>query len=243
MGKKALKLIQDRTSRGNASVQATASASEEALRYIRRHPSARDCLQSGLLNLSATARIIINQSAAKPALARAAVVMALRRLKPRVAGVSNQAALLKLVTSARLATESGIAVIIFTRAKLVATEARRLRSFQQKYLTQSAHGIIFDIAELPDASVLFCSASLAAEVRHEFFSSIIISHLGMARVVLEFGPKIESTAGVVAYIYALLAERGINIVEEISCWNKIILFVRENDLSPTIEALQSPRLA
>ena len=52
-----------------------------------------------------------------------------------------------------------------------------------------------------------------------------------------FDEKIETTAGVVSYIYSLLSEKGINIYEEMSCWTDLMIVIDENDLGKTMNIL------
>lgn len=210
-------------------------ASDEVARYIRKHPSVKDCLRRGLLNLSATARVITEQPSAKIKHDRAAIVMALRRLRMRVAARSNEDALMRVVRSARLSTESGLGAIIFDRAKV----DRELRGFQQRAQSKKE---TFDVVELANVTVIFCGAEEVARIKRELNAAVIKSHVGLSRVQLHFGPQIETTVGVTSFVYAILAERGINIVEEVSCWDKIVMMVRESELSKTIDALQGQQI-
>jgi aspartokinase len=56
---------------------------------------------------------------------------------------------------------------------------------------------------------------------------------------MTFDERLETTPGVVSFIYGLLAEHGINVVEEMSCWTELMLVVAEEDAARTIRLLNS----
>ncbi len=219
--------------------EARGKASDEVVRYIRKHPSVKDCLKRGLLNLSAVARVITEESSTKFKHERAAVVMALRRLRRRVSERSNEDSLMRVIRSARLSTESGLGAIILDRTSLDRIIFNRgIRNYQQRAQTKNK---TFDLIELANVAVVFCAEDDVVQMKREFPAAVIKSHTALSMVQLHFGPQIETTVGVTSYVYATLAEHGINIVEEVSCWDKIVMMVREVDLSRTIEALQGQR--
>lgn len=210
-------------------------------RFVKRHPSVRDCLKRNLLNLSATARAIglevlnvggeRSKAASKPrAVNRPALVMALRRLRMRLGEGTNERALMSVVKSAKLSVSSGLGVAIFDSAQV----SSDLRAYLSK--ERERRGVT-DQIEISDVLVVFCQDEVATHLKRSFPRGLLRSHLGLARVELLFGPQIETTSGVVAYIYSLLAERGINVLEEVSCWNKVVVLVKTSDLSAAVAAL------
>ena len=50
--------------------------------------------------------------------------------------------------------------------------------------------------------------------------------------------QIETTSGVISYLYSLLGENNINILETLSCWTDTIFLVEEKDLSRVMEFLR-----
>jgi aspartokinase len=61
---------------------------------------------------------------------------------------------------------------------------------------------------------------------------------GLALVSLLFDKRLETTSGVVAHVYGLLAERGVNVLEEMSCWTELLMVIEERDLASTLECLK-----
>ena len=62
--------------------------------------------------------------------------------------------------------------------------------------------------------------------------------LGLAEITIESSPEIEDIPGVMAFVYSLLAERGININETLSSYSDTILVVAEKDAQKALEALR-----
>jgi hypothetical protein len=210
-------------------------------RFVKRHPSVRDCLKRNLLNLSATARAIgleilsasgeRSKVLSKPrTINRAALVMALRRLRARLGEGTNERALMSVVQGAKLSVSTGLGVAIFARSQVTGD----LRAYLSK---ERERGGVSDQIEISDVLVVFGQDEVVLHLKRSSSRGLLRSHLGLARVELLFGPQIETTSGVVAFIYSLLAERGINVLEEVSCWNKVVVLVRMSDLSAAVAAL------
>jgi len=49
--------------------------------------------------------------------------------------------------------------------------------------------------------------------------------------------EVEIVPGVVAYVYGLLAEHGINLREEMSCWTDLMLVIEQKDLETAVRLL------
>ena len=50
--------------------------------------------------------------------------------------------------------------------------------------------------------------------------------------------QIETTAGVISYLYSLLGENDINVYETLSCWTDTIFLIDEKDLSKVMALLR-----
>ena len=61
--------------------------------------------------------------------------------------------------------------------------------------------------------------------------------MGILSRLSENPPKIETTSGVVNYIYGLLADKGVNVLEEMSCWTDLMIILEEKDLSKAMAVL------
>ena len=59
----------------------------------------------------------------------------------------------------------------------------------------------------------------------------------MAQITLIFDERIETTPGVVSFVYSLLASNAVNIREEMSCWTDLLLLLDERDAARAMEVL------
>ncbi|MFH1134042.1 MAG: hypothetical protein V1735_06130 [Nanoarchaeota archaeon] len=62
---------------------------------------------------------------------------------------------------------------------------------------------------------------------------------GLVEIVLKSPQDLERTPGFVAHLYSLLADRGINIVEEMSCWTDTIIVIEKKDVEKAMALFYS----
>ncbi|HLC45806.1 MAG TPA: ACT domain-containing protein, partial [archaeon] len=60
----------------------------------------------------------------------------------------------------------------------------------------------------------------------------------LAMVTIKNSEEVEKTPGFIAYLYSLLGENNINVVETMSCWTDTIIVISEEDLARTIKFLK-----
>ena len=61
---------------------------------------------------------------------------------------------------------------------------------------------------------------------------------GLTLITIKSPEDIETTPGVVSYLYSLFGEHGINIVETMSCWTDTIFVVSEDDFPKAMRVLK-----
>jgi aspartokinase len=52
-----------------------------------------------------------------------------------------------------------------------------------------------------------------------------------------FDERIETTPGVVSFIYGLLSDNGINVQEEMSCWTDLMIIIDEKNAAKAMRVL------
>ena len=60
----------------------------------------------------------------------------------------------------------------------------------------------------------------------------------LALVIIASPEEIEETPGVFSYVASLLSDRGINVLEAMSCWSETLFVVSEKDIAKVLEALR-----
>ena len=79
--------------------------------------------------------------------------------------------------------------------------------------------------------------SYSSKLQEDFKASLLSLDNGLVQISMLFDEDIVTTSGVVAYVYSLLAEKGINIREEMSSWTDIMIIIDEMDLAETMNIL------
>ena len=96
----------------------------------------------------------------------------------------------------------------------------------------------FHIIEGATAITIITSSDFGKKVNKIFINKIIKENVNLVEVILKSPKQIETTSGVVSYLYSLLGENNINIYETLSCWTDTIFLIEEKDLSKVMEFLR-----
>ena len=75
-------------------------------------------------------------------------------------------------------------------------------------------------------------------IEEKLKNKIININKNLVQINIICPPEIETTPGVVHYIYSFFAEKGINILEEMSTWTDVMIIIDENDLAKVMEFLK-----
>ena len=196
--------------------------------YISGHPSIRDCVAKGLVNYSALARQICREHKIDRF---DAVLIAIRRhfLKLKESETQEKD-ILRLLKNVKIRIRNRILVAIMDKPK----DMERVYVFQKKVKREKGD---FNLIEGEDKLTLVTNSKYAEEVKESFKSWLIKCSENLVQIAILFDPEIESTPGVVNHVYGLLAEKGINILEEMSCWTDLMIIVDEKDLAGAMDVL------
>lgn len=198
-------------------------------KFLSDNQSVADCAKRGLINFSALARLICSEQGIRKV---DAVLMSCRRLVKRMPKrPGKDEAIRQLIRKARVNLQTKMAVLIVEKP----------RNFEKILALQEAvqqEGGSFSLVEGEEVVTLILSDDWLPEVRSAFKGKILRVSEELVRVNMIFSQKIETTPGVIAYIYRLFAEQGINILEEMSCWTDLMIMIEEKDLSAVTAALR-----
>lgn len=199
-----------------------------AQRYVLEHPAVRDCLAQGLINYSALARQICKRYDIK---SFDAVLMACRRYARRIKTTpSNERKILELVRSAKLRIRNKILVAIIERPK----QFTKLAQLQGEIRADKGD---INVVEGEEMVTIITNAEYESLIKTQLKPHIKRITTGLVQIAMLFDLNIETTSGVVSYIYGLLSEHGINVLEEMSCWTDLIFVIEEADLPKAMKAL------
>jgi len=196
--------------------------------YIAERSSIKDCLKRGLVNYSALSREICKSAGTRQF---DAVLKACRRHAQRIAGQpAHERRIMSLIRKARMRMTNKIIVAI----------AEKPRDFERLYTLQRderKRGADFQLIEGNQAVVVIAVSDAEETVRDVLRGRIKKVSRGLVQIAMQFDERIESTHGVVSFVYGLLAEHGINVLEEMSCWTDLMIVIAEKDAAKAMLVL------
>ncbi|MCB0325089.1 MAG: hypothetical protein KDD69_16005 [Bdellovibrionales bacterium] len=208
----------------------TLPATQITQRYLREHPSVADCLERNLINLSALAREICAHADVD---AFDAVLIACRRYRSKQrARASHEARVRKLITSAK----------VRVRTKLIVATVEPSWSLAKRLELQTLireEGGDFNLIEGEASLTVITNAEHLPHVRRLAASRLLRVAKDVVQIAMLFGQSLETTSGVVAHLYRLFAGSNINIIEEMSCWNEVMMIIDQKDLARAMELLSN----
>ena len=200
--------------------------------YIAEHPFVKDCLKKGLINYSSLTRQIcldLNLDAKKNF---DAILIACRRFYNKIKSEATiEKKILEILKNSKIEVKNKINAIILEKSiffpNLLDIEKEAKKSMET-----------FHIIEGATAITIITSDDYAKKIRQVFRNKILKENKDLVEVILKSPKEIETTSGVISYLYSLLGENGINIYETLSCWTETIFLVDEKDLGMVMGLLR-----
>ncbi|MBT3720413.1 hypothetical protein HN789_01055 [archaeon] len=196
-------------------------------KYIDDHPSIKDCIVKGIINYSALAREICNFHKTNQF---DAVLIAARRYFYKVKKQVHETKIINLIKNSKLIVRNKIIVAILDKPKDLA----KIYNFQKHVKKEKGD---FNLIEGEEVVTIITNAKYSKIILNEFKTWLIQIEKNLAQITLIFSPEIETTSGVVNYIYGLLSDKGINVLEEMSCWTDLMIILDNKDLSKAMTVL------
>jgi len=199
--------------------------------YIAEHPFVKDCLKKGLINYSSlTRQICFDLNLSKKNFD--AVLIACRRFYRKIkTEATTEKKILDILKNSKIEVKNKINAIVLEK-DIIVPNLLDIEKEAKKSLET------FHIIEGTSAVTIITSEEFGKKVKKVFKNKIIKENTNLVEVILKSPKQIETTSGVISYIYSLLGENGINILETTSCWTDTIFLVEEKDLSKVMEFLR-----
>lgn len=196
--------------------------------YINEHPSIKDTLKKGLINYSSLARKIIEDKDL-PEDKFDAVLIACRRTYSKLKkdkGKENK--ILEILKKSKVELKNKIVVIVLEKD----IHMPNLLEVEKKAVKASE---VFHIVQSPSAITVATSEDFLGELKKVFKNKILTQETGLAEITLKSPKEIETTPGAVAYLYSLLGENNINVLETMSCWTDTIFIIKDKEIAKVME--------
>ncbi len=208
------------------------TTTELTVRYLEEHPSIKDCLKKGVVNYSKLSRRIAAELGIGKKTSMEAILIACRRyaakLKEDAAGEEK---ILGILRQSKLEIRNKIAVVIVDKKIYVDNLIELERKLRKRAET-------FYAIEGVNAFTVIVSEEFLGEMKGLFKRNIIKVSGSLAMITLRSPREMETTPGVVSYLYSLFGGHGINIVETMSCWTDTIFLVSEADIPAVMRYLR-----
>ena len=200
--------------------------------YIAEHPFVKDCLKKGLINYSSLTRQICQDLSLDAKKNFDAILIACRRFYNKIKKEPTvEKRILEILRKSKIEVKNKINSIVLEK-DIVFSNLLDIEKEAKKSLET------FHVVEGATAITIITSDEFAIRVKQAFRNKIIRENKNLVEVILKSPKEIETTSGVISYLYSLLGENGINVYETLSCWTETIFLVEEKDLSRIMELLR-----
>jgi hypothetical protein len=200
--------------------------------YLQQHPFVKECLKKGLINYSSLARQICNDLGLEVKKNFDAVLIACRRYRTKIeAEASKQDRVLAILRQSKVEVKNKIAALVLENS----IHMPNLLEIERKAKNQ---GEVFHIIEGISAITVITSEDFLPSIKSAFRNSIIRENKMLAEITLKSPIDIETTPGLISYLYSLFGENNINIFETMSCWTDTIFVIEEKDIARVMGLLR-----
>ena len=200
--------------------------------YIAEHPFVKDCLKRGLINYSSLTRQICRDLNLDLKRNFDAVLIACRRFYSKIkSDATTEKKILEILQNSKIEVKNKINAIIIEK-NIYFPNLIDIQKIAKKF------NETFHIIEGTNTITIITSDDFTKNIKKSFKNKIIKENRNLVEVILKSPKQIETTAGVISYLYSLLGENGINVYETLSCWTDTIFLIEEKDLSRVMELLR-----
>jgi len=200
--------------------------------YISEHPSIRDCLKNGLINYSSLSRNIASKLNLDIKKNFDAILIACRRFQRKLNTeevLENK--IRKLLKESKIEIKNKIIAVVLEKEIFFGN----LLSLEKEIKKRKE---VFRIIEGLSAITIITSEEFTDLIRKYFKNKIIFENKALVEITIKSPKEIETTPGTFAYIWSLLGENNINIVETLSCWTDTILLIEEQNVGKALHLLK-----
>ena len=200
--------------------------------YIAERPSVKDALKKGLVNYSKLTRQIASELGIDLKNNFDAILIACRRYYRKVKSEKTQEEeILNLLKQSKVEVKNKIITVVIEKSIFLGS----LLDLEKEVKSKAD---IFRSIEGANAITIITSEEFSDKIKKMFKGKIIKENRNLVEVTLKSPREIENVSGVVSYLYSLLSEHGINIIETMSCWTDTLFVINEEDVGRVMGLLR-----
>ncbi len=197
--------------------------------YIDTHPSIKDGMRMGIINLSALARKIMEEKGLK---SEEAALMACRRYELDPKSRINEEAILKVLRRSKLEIRTKVVTMTVRPSWHMYGKLEKVMSAmrgreQNVHIIQGTAGV-----------TVIMDGAVAKEVRDIVGEDEILKEAkDLVELIVTSPEVVEDVQGVVAFLSSSLSSKGINFVELISCFKDTMFVIEQADMMAAFDTL------
>ena len=197
--------------------------------YIDTHPSIKDGMRMGIINLSALARKIMDEKGLK---SEEAALMACRRYELDPKSRINEEAILKVLRRSKLEIRTKVHTMTVRPSWQMYGKLEKIMS-AMRGRDHNLHII------QGTASVTFIMDGAVAKEIHDIIgeADVLNQSKDLVELIVNSPDIVEDVQGVVAFLSSSLSSRGINFVEMISCYKDTMFVIEQKDMMAAFDTL------
>jgi len=206
-----------------------ATVARQVREYIAGHPSITDALKMDIVNYSALARRICKELGIRR---EEAVLAACRRYPVEKLRGYSEDAIRRMLKKSQVQTRTKVAAITVVEGVDV---LQRLGDVVEELLDENK---VCRLLQVSRGTMIIVDDTSVSRVTKKLRPEHIISVArGLVEIAVTSPETIEKTPGLLAFLSGALASRGINIVEEMSCYTDTIFILDRKDMTRAMEVL------
>jgi hypothetical protein len=207
----------------------TVSTAQAVRDYVDTHPSIKDCMRMGIINLSALARKIMEEKDIK---SEEAALIACRRYELDPKSQINEEAILRVLKRSKLEIRTKVSIVTVRPSwhlygKLEkAMNALRGRNHPLHVIQGTG-----SVTVITDGSVHKEIVEIVGE------EEVLKETKNCVELIVTSPDVIEDVPGILAFLATSLSSRGINFIEVISCYKDTMFVLEEKDMIVAFDTL------
>ena len=207
----------------------TVSTASVVREYIDTHPSIKDGMRMGIINLSALARKIMDEKGIR---SEEAALMACRRYELDPKARINEEAILRVLRRSKLEIRTKVVTMTVRPSwhmygKLEKTMNAMRGRDHNLHVIQGTAGV-----------TLIMDGAVAKEVQDIVGEDEVLKQeKDLVELIVTSPEVVEDVQGVVAFLSSSLSSKGINFLELISCYKDTMFVIEQKDMMPAFDTL------
>lgn len=208
------------------------STTEQTEKYIEEHPSIKDCLKNNIINYSKLSRKIATELKIEKKTSMEAILIACRRYEAKLKNKNTlEKNIINILQNSELEIKNKILVTVIDKKNYTS-------NFNEIEKKTRQNQDSFYFIEGTKVFTIITSEKYLQDLKKLFNKNIKKISRNLALITLKHPTDMETTPGVVSFLYSIFAEHGINIVETMSCWTDTIFIISEEDIPRIMKHLK-----